>query len=261
MGFEPRGKIAVVTGGAQGIGRALCRALASEGVRGLVVADVDERGAQAVAKETGGAAVRCDVSIDEHLAAAVEMARRLFGGVDLFCSNAGILVEGGVKTAAEDWDRIWRVNVLSHATAARLVVGEMIRQGGGCLLNTVSAAGLLTIPGALPYAVTKHAALGMAEWLNMTYGSRGVQVSALCPMGVRTNMMGDGSNPVSRMLLPGAVEPEQVAEVALEGIRAGRFLILPHPEVGKFFRNKATDYERWLTSMRAISDEGREEKA
>ena len=188
---EAAGKVAVVTGGASGIGRALCRRFAAEGARGVVVADVDAAGAAQVAREIGGLAVRTDVSREADIVRLVERAMAAFGAIDLFCSNAGIAMEGGVETSDADWQRIWGINFMAHVYAARAVLPGMLARGRGYLLQTASAAGLLTQIGSAPYAVTKHAAVSLAEWLAVTYGDRGIRVSCLCPQGVRTNMLAE----------------------------------------------------------------------
>jgi NAD(P)-dependent dehydrogenase (short-subunit alcohol dehydrogenase family) len=240
-------KTAVVTGGATGIGRALCRRFAAEGVRGLIVADLDADGAVAVAFETGGMGVRCDVGQESDVRALVEHARDAFGVIDLFCSNAGIFIPGGEETPDSDWERIWAVNVKAHLFAARAVLPGMLARGEGYFLQTVSAAGLLSQIGSAPYAVTKHAALAFAEWLSIAYGDRGIRVSCICPQGVRTNML-----PADSFLAAGAVDPEAVADAAVSGIGAEQFLILPHPEVAEYFRRKAADYDRWIRGMRRL---------
>ncbi|MBI1789248.1 MAG: SDR family NAD(P)-dependent oxidoreductase [Acidobacteria bacterium] len=237
------GKVVVVTGGAHGIGRSLCRRFAAEGVRGLVVGDLDEQ----TAAETGGLAVRTDVSLESDVQRLVERAREAFGEIDLFCSNAGIFVGGGEEVADADWERIWSINVKAHIYAARAVLPSMLARGEGYLLQTVSAAGLLSQVGSAPYAVTKHGALAFAEWLAITYGDRGIKVSCLCPQGVRTAML-----PSDSFLAAGALEPESVADAVVTGLAAEGFLILPHPEVADYFQRKASDYDRWLGGMRRL---------
>jgi NAD(P)-dependent dehydrogenase (short-subunit alcohol dehydrogenase family) len=245
-------KVAVVTGGAAGIGRALCRRFAAEGARGVVVADLDAAGAERVARETGGLAVPVDVSREADVAALVARATAAYGPIDLFCSNAGIALEGGVEVPDRDWQRIWSVNCMAHVYAARAVLPGMLARGQGYLLQTASAAGLLTQIGSAPYSVTKHAAVALAEWLAVTYGDRGIRVSCLCPQGVRTNMLAGAQTGTGRFLLEGALEPEQVADAVVAGLAEERFLILPHPEVGEYFRRKANDYDRWLRGMRRM---------
>jgi NAD(P)-dependent dehydrogenase (short-subunit alcohol dehydrogenase family) len=246
------GKVAVVTGGGGGIGRALCRRFASEGARAVVVADLDGAAADVVAAEIGGVGFAVNVARDDEVALLVREVIARFGAVDLFCSNAGIMVEGGPEAVDADWQRIWDINVMGHVFAARAVLPGMVERGSGYLLQTVSAAGLLTLIGSAPYSVTKHAALGFAEWLAITYWDRGIRVSAICPQGVRTGMLLDSDTGPSHLLRPTAVEPEFVAEVVIAGINEERFLILPHAEVGEYFRNKANDYERWLRGMRKL---------
>jgi NAD(P)-dependent dehydrogenase (short-subunit alcohol dehydrogenase family) len=245
-------KVAVVTGGASGIGRALCRRFAAEGARGVVVADLDAAGAAQVASETGGLAVTVDVGREADIVQLVERAMAAYGAIDLFCSNAGIALEGGLETPENEWQRIWDINLMAHVYAARAVLPAMLARGDGYLLQTASAAGLLTQIGSAPYAVTKHAAVAFAEWLAVTYGDRGIRVSCLCPQGVRTNMLTEAQSGAGRFLQEGALEPEQVAESVVAGLAAERFLILPHPEVGEYFRRKAGDYDRWLRGMRRM---------
>jgi NAD(P)-dependent dehydrogenase (short-subunit alcohol dehydrogenase family) len=247
-----RDKVAVVTGGAGGIGRALCRRFAAEGAKAVVVADIDGDGANAVANEIGGWAMATDVSRETDIVRLVQAVTERHGAIDLFCSNAGIIIEGGAETPDRDWQAIWSVNVLGHVYAARAVLPGMLARGGGYLLQTVSAAGLLSQIGSATYSVTKHAALAFAEWLSITYGDRGIGVSVLCPQGVRTNMLLRPRPGGESFLLAGALEPEEVADAAVKGLAEERFLILPHPEVAEYFRRKASDYDRWLRGMRRL---------
>jgi NAD(P)-dependent dehydrogenase (short-subunit alcohol dehydrogenase family) len=246
------GKVAVVTGGANGIGRALCRRFAAEGARAVVVADLDGGGAAAVAREIGGSSFAIDAADAALVSALVREVEETHGRIDLFCSNAGIMVEGGVETSDEAWERIWSVNVKSHIHAARALLPRMIARGEGYLLQTISAAGLLSQIGSAPYAVTKHAALAFAEWLSITHFERGIRVSALCPQGVRTGMLGAPETGIGVKLLETALEPEQVADAVVKGLAEESFLILPHPEVAEYFRRKAADYDRWLRGMRRL---------
>jgi len=225
------GKVAVVTGGGNGIGRALCRRFALEGAKAVVVADVNGVTAAQVADEIGGTAITCDVAREADVVALVAQTIARHQAIDLFCSNAGIAVNGDEHTPDAEWARCWDVNVMAHVYAARAVVPHMLERGSGYLLQTVSAAGLLTHPQSATYAVTKHASLAFAEWLSMTYGDRGITVSALCPQGVRTDMLHRAEAEAARrsFLLDSAVEPEQVADDVVKGIEAERFLILPHP--------------------------------
>ena len=246
--MQLRGKSVVVTGGGNGIGAALCRRFAALEARRIFVADLDASAAEKVARMVGAVAVACDVTVEKQVQNLVAQA----GEIDLFCSNAGISVPGGVEVADADWERIWSVNVKAHLYAARAVLPGMLARGGGYFLQTVSAAGLLTQIGSAPYAVTKHAALALAEWIAVTYGDRGIKVSCLCPQGVRTNMLLGGDGGVGRFLLDGALDPDTVAEVVAEGLAQERFLILPHSEVAEYFRRKAADYDRWLRGMRRL---------
>jgi NAD(P)-dependent dehydrogenase (short-subunit alcohol dehydrogenase family) len=245
-------KVIIVTGGGNGIGRALCRRFAAEGPRAVVVADLDAKGAALVAEEVKGMAVSTNVAIGEEVERLVQQVLSTYGHIDLFCSNAGIAIEGGPEAPDSAWQRIWDINVMAHIYAARAVLPSMLERGEGYLLQTVSAAGLLTSIGSAPYAVTKHAALGFAEWLSITYGDAGIKVSALCPQGVRTNMLLNALGSGSSFLVEGAIEPEQVAECVVAGLAEERFLMLPHPEVAEYFRRKATDYDRWLKGMRRL---------
>ena len=245
-------KVVVVTGGGNGIGAALCRRFAAEGAKAVVVADIDDASAQRVAREIGGLGVRTDVTRESDLQRlAADVAGR-YGAIDLFCSNAGIAVDGGEETPDSEWQRCWDVNVMAHVLAARAVLPGMLARGEGYLLQTVSAAGLLTHIHSATYAVTKHASLAFAEWLAMAYGDRGIRVSALCPQGVRTDMLRRAASGGRTFLLDSALEPEQVADEVVKGLAAEHFLILPHPEVAEYFRRKGTDYDRWIRGMRKL---------
>jgi NAD(P)-dependent dehydrogenase (short-subunit alcohol dehydrogenase family) len=247
------GKVVVVTGGANGIGSALSRRFAAEGAAGVVVADMDVAGAEKVAAEIGGLAVKTDVSRDVDVQGLVEQATAAYGPIDLFCSNAGIGgFVGGTEVPNDEWQRIWEINVMAHVYAARAVLPAMLARGEGYLLQTVSAAGLLTQIGSAPYSVTKHAAMAFAEWLSITYGDAGIRVSALCPQGVRTRMLGEFDHRATDFLRETAISPEEVAEAVVQGLADERFLILPHAEVDEYFRRKGADYERWLRGMRRL---------
>ena len=256
--MEVNGRVAVVTGGASGIGRALARALAREGARGVIVADLDEEGARAVAEEIGSEralAVGCDVSSEAQVNALIDRAEDAFDAVDLFCANAGVAIGEGLGADDAEWDLAFGVNIRQHIHAARRLVPGWLERGEGYFLSTASAAGLLTQVGSAPYSVTKHAAVGFAEWLSITYGDRGIGVSCLCPMGVDTGMLNaEKTDPMSQTVLTAGalLQPEDVAAQSIEAIREGRFLILPHPEVLTFFQRKASDYERWLAGMRRL---------
>ena len=247
-----RGKVVVVTGAARGIGEALVKRFHAEGARAVVAADLDGAGADRVAAETGGLGMRVDVGCEADIQGLVNETIRRYGQVDVFCSNAGVFIPGGIHAPDEDWLKMRDIHLLAHVYAARAVLPGMLARGDGYLLQTVSAAGLLTSLESVVYAVTKHAALGLAEWLSMTYGDRGIKVSALCPQGVRTDMlMRDPNN----FLVEGSVSVEQVADAVIEGMAAEKFLILPHPEVAEYFRRKANDHDRWLRGMRRLRAE------
>jgi|ERR1043166_1498030 NAD(P)-dependent dehydrogenase (short-subunit alcohol dehydrogenase family) len=251
-------KVAVVTGGAHGIGEGLARRFKAEGARAVVVADIDGEGAEKVAAGIGGFAMYTDVAREADIRRLVDETTSRFGPIDLFCSNAGIFLEGGVDAPDENWLRIRDINVMAHIYAARAVLPGMIARGEGYLLQTISAAGLLTSLDSALYAVTKHAALALAEWIAVTYGDAGIKVSAVCPQGVRTDMlMSDPGN----FLMEGSVSVEEVTDAVIAGLAEERFLILPHPEVAEYFRRKADDYDRWLRGMRRLQRQVRAKKA
>jgi NAD(P)-dependent dehydrogenase (short-subunit alcohol dehydrogenase family) len=248
-------KVVIVTGGANGIGRALCLRFAREGARAVIVADIDVQGANRVAEEIQGVAAIADVSQEADVQRLVALATDKFRQVDFFCSNAGIGAAGGPEAPDRDWERSWSINVMSHVYAARAVLPQMLARKEGYLLQTVSAAGLLTQIGSAPYSVTKHAALGFAEWLAITYGDQGIRVSALCPQGVKTDMLLKAQFAGGAFLLEGALEPEQVAGDVVKAVQEEKFLILPHPEAARYFQNKANDYERWIRGMRKLNQQ------
>ncbi len=250
--MQVKDKHVVVTGGASGIGRALCRRFAAEGARTIVVADLDRKGAEAVTEEIGGVAVGLDVGDEAQVRSMVERVEAEHGPIDLFCANAGIGTMGGVEVSNDDWQRCWQVNVMAHVYTARAVLPSMVERGQGYILVTASAAGLLSQIGSAPYAVTKHAAVAFAEWLAITYGDRGIQVSVLCPQAVRTPMIADMEDG-GVAGVDGILEPEQVADTVVEALAAKRFLILPHPKVLSYMQRKTGDYERWLAGMRRLN--------
>jgi len=244
-------RIVVVTGGASGIGRALAWRFTTEGARHVVVVDIDADGARRVAAEIGGTAMTADVTLGSDVARVVNDTEAEIGPIDLFCSNAGLFIPGGVDVADDRWQSIWDVNVMAHIHAARAVLPKMLSRGHGYLLQTASAAGLLSQIGSAPYSVTKHAAIGFAEWLAITYGDQGIRVSVLCPQAVRTQMTaGVAAGTVSAV--DGMLEPEQVADAVVIGLADERFLILPHPKVLEYVRRKTADYDRWLRGMRKL---------
>jgi NAD(P)-dependent dehydrogenase (short-subunit alcohol dehydrogenase family) len=259
--MELAGRVAVVTGGGGGIGEGLCRAFAAEGARAVVVADIDGDAAECVASDLAAAGttalgLRVDVGSEPDVQALVQRAEDDFGPIDLFCANAGIIVIGGVEVPDDGWEHIWRVNVQSHVYAARAVLPGMLARGEGYLLHTASAAGLLTQLGSAPYSVTKHAVVGLAEWLAITHGDAGIKVSCLCPQAVQTAMTGGAprvaGDAASTARRDGVLLPEEVARVVVEGLRDERFLILPHPEVATYEQRRAGDRDRWLNGMRRM---------
>ena len=249
--MELKDKIIVVTGAASGIGKALAHRFAAEGARHVVCADLNLAGAEQTAREIKGIAAEVNVSREDEIAGLIDWVEREAGPIDLFCSNAGILTIGGVEVANSDWQRIWEVNVMSHVWAARHLIPRMTARGGGYLLNTASAAGLLNQVGSAPYGVTKHAAVGLAEWLALTHGDDGIKVSVLCPQAVRSEMTRGHEDGVAS--INGMLEPDVVAEACVQAIRAETFLVLPHSEVLGYMRNKTEDYDRWIGGMRKLN--------
>jgi NAD(P)-dependent dehydrogenase (short-subunit alcohol dehydrogenase family) len=255
--MQVKDKVVVVTGAASGIGRALCERFAREKAAAIVVSDVNEVGiAETVGRiggETEAIGIPCDVGKEADVNKLVTETLARFGHIDLFCSNAGIFTPGDENVSTEAWQQIWDINVMAHVFAARAVLPGMLERGEGYLLNTSSAAGLLNQVGSAPYAVTKHAAIGFAEWLSITYGDRGIKVSALCPQAVRTAMTAD-SEEGGVAGLDGMLEPEQLADTVIETLAEERFLVLPHPEVLTYMQRKVGDYDRWLKGMRRLQE-------
>lgn len=251
--MEIKDQVVVVTGGGSGIGRALCERFAADGARAVIVADLHEANAREVAAAIGGQARALNVGIEADVQQLVHEVTAQFGRIDLFCSNAGIIVRADEDAANADWQRHWDVNVMAHVYAARAVLPQMLARGQGYLLNTASAAGLLSQVNAAPYSVTKHAAVAFAEWLSIAYGDKGLRVSCLCPQGVDTPMLRDaGGSGRKSFLVEGSLTAQRVADCVVEGLRREEVLILPHPEVLTFFQRKAQDYERWLRGMRRL---------
>ena len=254
--MELQDRIAVVTGGAKGIGLALAEAFVAEGARAVVIVDLDQREVDLATARLGERAVgyAVDVSDRASVAALVDDVEARVGPIDLFVSNAGIGTGAGVEATDEAWQRILGVNVLAHVHAAEAVLPSMLARGEGYLLSTASAAGLLTQIGDLPYSVTKHAAVAVAEWLSITYGDRGLTVSCLCPQGVRTDLLAHamGHTSVQTVVAHGLMEPDEVADAVVEGVRREQFLILPHPEVATYYQRRASDPDRWLAGMRRL---------
>ena len=250
--MDVAGKVAVVTGGGGGIGRSLAVALADAGAN-VAVADIDGAAAGEVASTIGGIAARCDVADESDIEALAISAEDLLGPIDLFFSNAGVATPGDPWVSDAEWQRTWDVNVMSHIYAARAVLPSMLERGAGYLVQTASAAGLLSQIGSAPYAVTKHAAVAFAEYLAITYGDRGIKVSVLAPQAVRTAMTADIADDIGSVAaVDGMMEPDDVAQITLEAIADERFLILPHPQVHEYVQRKVGDYDRWLAGMRRL---------
>lgn len=251
-------KVVVVTGGASGIGRGLCERFAEEGAKAIVVADIDQQGIDETIELIAGRSETfgqiTNVAKEEHVNALVEKTLERFDYIDLFCSNAGIFTAGGAEVPTDAWQNIWDINVMSHIFAARAVLPSMIERGEGYLLNTASAAGLLSQVGSAPYAVTKHAAVGFAEWLSISHGAQGIKVSVLCPQAVRSKMTSAGAGDGGVAGMDGLLEPAQLAQTTIEALDEERFLVLPHPEVLDYMRRKTDDYDRWLGGMRRLHE-------
>lgn len=254
-------KTVIITGAANGIGAEMSRRFALEGAKALVLCDLDAAGAAAVARsidmpENRLSSLGCDVAKREDIDRVVDHALQRHGGIDVFCSNAGIMMPGNESTPPGDWQRSWEVNVMSHVHAADAVLPTMIARGEGYLLNTVSAAGLLTSPGAAPYAVTKHAALAFAEWLAITYGASGIRVSAICPQAIRTKMIEDAiaSGGGAAVSSGGELlEASHVVDQVIEALDREKFLVLSHPETQKYVEAKVSDIDRWIAGMRKFA--------
>jgi NAD(P)-dependent dehydrogenase (short-subunit alcohol dehydrogenase family) len=261
--MQVSGKVVVVTGGANGIGRALCEAFHHAGAAKVVVADKEAAGARVVAAVVDGAAFKCDVAQEKDVIHVIEETERLFGPIALFCSNAGIiggfdpLSENAGGTSDEPFARSWAIHVMAHVYAARHMVPRFKARGGGYFLNTISAAGLLSQVGSPAYSTTKHAAVGFAENLAISHKAHGIKVSILCPQGVDTGML--RSIPRGPQSGDGDLPPEQVAKEALEGIEREAFLILPHPQVLGYMRTKTENYDRWISGMAKIQARMRQE--
>ena len=249
--MDVRDKVIVVTGGASGIGRAMAERFHAEGAKKVVVADLDGEGAQQVAGLVDGWAQTVDVSNESQIVSLIEETETQFGPIDLFCSNAGIGLGKGLDEPPEVWQKIWEVNTMSHVYAAKHLVPRMTSRGGGYLLNTASAAGLLSQIGSVTYAVTKHAAVALAEWIAITHGRDGIKVSVLCPQAVRTAMTAGGPGVAG---VDGMIEPEQAVDAVMEALKNETFLVLPHPEVAEYIKRKTSDYDRWLHGMRRLQE-------
>jgi NAD(P)-dependent dehydrogenase (short-subunit alcohol dehydrogenase family) len=241
--MELKGKVAVITGAASGIGRAAALRFAREGAEGLVLGDLNPF------RPESGIAVQCDVGEEGDIQNLVREAEKRYGRVDVFFSNAGIFQAGDIHAPDADWERNWKIHVMAHVYAARAVVDGMLARGGGYFLVTASAAGLLNIVESATYGVTKHGAVSFAEWLAIAYGRKGLKVSCLCPQAVLTNMFtGDGGSAG----VDGALTVEQLMDEVVKVMREEKFLILPHPKVLDYLRMKTGDYDRWLGGMQKL---------
>lgn len=251
--MHPKGKVCVVTGGASGIGEAVARAYAKAGARGVVVADLKTSGdkLESVARDIGGLAVPTDVSNEAEVKALIAAAEAKYGPVDVYFSNAGLSRKGQEGASDADWDISWRVHVMSHVFAARALVPGMLERGSGYLLSTASAAGLLASLNSMPYGVTKHAAVALAEHLAIQYGDRGIRVSVLCPQSVQTGMTTPGP---SAARVDGVMQADEVARIVLQAMEEERFLILSHETVHGYMQRKASSMDRWLAGMRRLRD-------
>ncbi|MEL7090469.1 MAG: SDR family NAD(P)-dependent oxidoreductase [Pseudomonadota bacterium] len=248
--MELQGKVAAVTGAASGIGKALCHAIAAEGAAAIACVDIDTIGATATAQDVGGRAYTVDVSDDAAMSKLINDVENDLGPIDLFVSNAGIFMDGGPERPDADWHRVWNINVMSQVIAARHVVPRMMSRGGGYLLNTASAAGVLNQVDAAPYAVSKHASVALSEWLAFTHKDDGIKVSVLCPQAVESAMTAGGAGSAG---LDGIIPAAQAAADCIDAIRDEIFLILPHSQVLGYMRNKTENYDRWLGGMTKLN--------
>lgn len=257
--MDLEGRVAVITGGGSGIGESLAAAVAAAGAAHVVVADIDGAQARRVAGAVGGTAAAIDVRDEAAIRDLVDSTEDVHGPIGLFASNAGYVTTGGLEDSNERIQAMWEVHVMAHVYAARAVLPQMIANGGGYLLNTASAAGLLTQIGSLSYSVTKHAAVALAEWLAIAHHHQGIRVSVLCPQAVRTNILENSPDAANAEWggldagvagRDGVVEPADVSRQCLEAIEQERFWVLPHPQVADYAARKATDIDRWLAGMR-----------
>ncbi len=244
------GKNIVITGAASGIGRAMAQRFHAEGAAKLFLVDLNEAPLKEVAESLGSDYCVCNVGLEHDVLGTIKRAEAALGHIDLLCNNAGISVRGGPEVDTADWQRIWEINVMAHVWASRAALPAMLERGEGYILNTASAAGLLSQIGSAPYAVTKHAAVSFAEWLSITYGDRGIKVSVLCPQAVRTAMIAGNEDGVASV--DGLMEPETLCDIVVATLAEESFLVLPHDEVRTYIQRKAGDYDRWLKGMRRL---------
>ena len=250
--MELKDKIIVVTGAASGIGRAMAIRFKAEGAKQVVAVDINIDGAEATAELIGGVAMSADVSKEEDIQRVIEATEETIGPIDLFCSNAGVGMAESINSANKEWQMSWDINVMSHVYASRHLLPRMISRGGGYFLNTSSAAGLLNQIGGAAYGVTKHAAVGFGEWLAIHHQHQGIKVSMLCPQAVRTPMTDNDNDATAAAASNGMIEPEELCDTFVEGLRSETFMILPHPIVLDYMRNKTSNYDRWIGGMNKL---------
>ena len=251
--MDIRNRIIVVTGAGGGIGRALAARFTSEGAQAVVAVDIDADAARSTAEAFGCIAMPADVTREEDVISVIENTERTIGPIDLYCNNAGVATGASEQALDSEWQKSWEVNVMAHVYSARHLVPRMIQRGGGYFLNTASAAGLLNQIGGAAYGTTKHAAVGFAEWLALTYAHQGIKVSLLCPQAVRTAMTADTREQSTRAAsVNGMMEPEQLADIVVDHLRRDAFLILTHEEVKQYMQRKTADYDRWIGGMNRL---------
>ena len=250
--MELANKIIVITGAGSGIGRALAIRFKADGAKQIVAVDINAENAQATANMVDGVAMTADVSVEDDIVRVIETTEAQIGPIDLFCSNAGVGIGPDLNSPNSQWQTSWDVNLMSHLYAARHLVPRMVGRGGGYFLNTASAAGLLNQVGAAAYGVTKHAAIGFGEWLAIHHQHEGIKVSMLCPQAVRTAMTASDNDATAAASADGMMEPEELADKVVEGLRGEAFLILPHEVVLEYMRNKTANYDRWIGGMNKL---------
>jgi len=250
------GKVCWISGGASGIGESLCKNFAKNGAKAIIIIDVNLSEARRVAEEIKTCetlAIKGNCGNEADIRKSLQMAEMTFGPIGVICANAGILSIGGPEVTNEEWNAINNVNVMQSVFLARHAVPSILRQGGGHFVVTASAAGVLSQIGSLPYSVTKAAAVSIAEWLSITYGRRGLNVTCLCPQAVRTGMIAGTDGGVAG--LGGILEPDDVAQEVFESMRDGKFLVSPHKDVLTFIKRKGTNYDRWISGMQKLNSQ------